>query len=238
MKKIIIKILKVLEVIFTICFGLGVIVSKVEKKGWSDGHQPYGIYEKYLKRPLDFGVSLFAVLILWPVMLVVAVLVRVKLGSPVLFKQNRPGLSGKIFTIKKYRTMKNGESSDEERLTNFGRKLRRTSLDELPELINVFRGDMSIIGPRPLLVEYLDRYNEKQKHRHDVRPGLTGLAQVSGRNDLSWAEKFDKDVKYVENITFLGDMKIFFKTIVVIIGKKGISSKTSETMEVFTGSEE
>ncbi len=232
-----VKLLKYFVKIFSVCLECGFIVSIFEKKkGWCAGHQPFGIYEKYLKRPLDFGLSIFALLFLWPVMLFVAILVRINLGSPVLFKQYRPGLGGKIFTIRKYRTMRNGEGDDEERLTDFGKKLRSASLDEMPEFVNILRGDMSIIGPRPLLVEYLNRYNEKQKHRHDVRPGLTGMAQVSGRNELSWDEKFEDDVKYVKKITFLGDMKILFKTIAVVIGKKGINSKTSKTMERFTGS--
>lgn len=235
------KLLKWMTTLLCVCLGSGVIVSRVEKAkgkvGWVDGHRA-GFYERNVKRDLDFGLSLFALIVLCLVMFVIAVLVRIKLGSPILFKQERPGLGGRSFVIRKFRTMVDGEGSDEERLTNFGNKLRSSSLDELPELTNILEGSMSIVGPRPLLVEYLDRYSDKQKHRHDVRSGLTGLAQVSGRNELSWDEKFDDDIEYVNNITFLGDVKIVVKTIGMVLRKKGISSKTSETMEVFTGSDE
>lgn len=221
--------------------GLGFAVHKAEKakgkKGWVEGHKA-GFYEREVKRPLDFGLALFALIVLWPIILAAAVLVRIKLGKPILFKQERPGLNEKIFTIRKFRTMLDGEGSDEKRLTDFGRTLRKTSMDELPELWNILVGDMSVVGPRPLLVEYLDRYNEEQKHRHDVRPGLTGFAQVSGRNELSWDEKFEDDVEYVNHITFRTDLKIFAKTAAIVFEKKGISSKTSETMEVFTGNHE
>ena len=172
------------------------------------------MYRKFLKRLLDFVLSLIASIILSPVMLVVAVLVRIKLGSPVLFQQQRPGKDEKIFNMYKFRTMtderdENGELlPDEVRLTKFGKTLRSTSLDELPELFNIVKGDMSIVGPRPLLVRYLPLYNERQKHRHDVRPGFTGLAQVNGRNSISWEEKFEWDVKYVEHVTFLQDCRI------------------------------
>ena len=174
-------------------------------------------------------------------MLMVAVLVRVKLGSPVLFKQQRPGKNEKIFNMYKFRTMtderdENGELlPDEVRLTKFGKTLRSTSLDELPELFNIVKGDMSIVGPRPLLVRYLPLYNERQKHRHDVRPGFTGLAQVNGRNSISWEEKFEWDVKYVEHITFWGDVKIIFKTVKTVLTHEGISSASSVTMEPFQG---
>ena len=239
--KIIKYILKAIGAVSAICIELGFIVSVIEKArgkvGWVDGHRA-GFYERNVKRALDFGLGLIALIILSPVMIIVGLLVRVKLGKPVLFKQERPGLDGKIFTIRKFRTMRDGEGTDEERLTEFGKRLRSSSIDELPELTNILEGDMSIVGPRPLLVEYLDRYSDRQKHRHDGRPGLTGLAQVRGRNELSWDEKFDDDVKYVNKITFLGDLKILLKTVEIVIGKKGISSKTSETMEVFTGSRE
>lgn len=235
------KLLQYIIAIFDFCIGLGFIVSKIEKargkKGWVDGHRA-GFYERNVKRTLDFGLSLFTLIALWPVMVVTGLLVKVKLDSPVLFKQERPGLGGRIFTIRKFRTMRDGEGSDEDRLTNFGRKLRSTSLDELVELTNILDGSMSIIGPRPLLVEYLERYSERQKHRHDVRPGLTGLAQVSGRNELSWNERFDEDLEYVNNITFLGDVKILFKTVMVVLKRDGISSKTSETMEAFMGDQD
>ena len=201
------------------------------------------MYRKYIKRILDFILSLIALIILSPILLVIAILVRIKLGSPVIFKQERPGLNEKIFTLYKFRTMtdkKDKEGNllpDSERLTRFGKMLRSTSLDELPELINTLKGDMSIVGPRPLLVEYLELYNEEQKHRHDVRPGLTGLAQVSGRNAISWEEKFNKDIEYINNITFIGDCKIILKTAINVIKKDGISSETSATMEEFIGNE-
>lgn len=203
-----------------------------------------GIYEKYIKRPLDFILSLIALICLSPILLIVAILVRVKLGSPVIFKQKRPGKDEKIFTLYKFRTMTDEKDElgnllpDSQRLTKFGKFLRSTSLDELPELINIIKGDMSIVGPRPLLVQYLERYNKEQRRRHEVRPGLTGLAQVSGRNAISWEEKFNKDVEYIDNITFIGDVKIVFKTVMNVIKKDGISSETSVTMEEFMGSEE
>lgn len=199
------------------------------------------MYQKYIKRGLDFILSLVTSIILSPVMLIVAVLVRIKLGSPVLFKQPRPGKNEKIFNMYKFRTMtdardENGELlPDEVRLTKFGKTLRSTSLDELPELFNILKGDMSIVGPRPLLVRYLPLYNERQKHRHDVRPGFTGLAQVNGRNSISWEEKFEWDVKYVEHVTFLQDCRIILKTIGVVLKRDGISSTTSATMEEFRG---
>ncbi|MBE5822950.1 MAG: sugar transferase [Butyrivibrio sp.] len=206
-------------------------------------HAYKGPYEKFIKRFLDFVLSLVGLLVLSPVMLITALLVRVKLGSPVLFKQPRPGRNEKVFNLYKFRTMTDEKDADgnllpdEDRLTGFGKKLRSTSIDELPELINIIKGDMAIVGPRPLLVRYLPRYNEHQKRRHEVRPGFTGLAQVNGRNSISWEEKFDWDVKYVDNITFLEDLKILFATVGVVLGHKGISSGTSATMEEFMGSE-
>ena len=201
------------------------------------------MYQKYIKRGFDFILALIASIILSPVILIVAVLVRIKLGSPVLFKQPRPGKNEKIFNMYKFRTMtdardENGELlPDEVRLTKFGKTLRSTSLDELPELFNILKGDMSIVGPRPLLVRYLPLYNERQKHRHEVRPGFTGLAQVNGRNSISWEEKFEWDVKYVEHVTFLQDCRIILKTIGVVLKRDGIISTTSATMEEFKGSE-
>jgi lipopolysaccharide/colanic/teichoic acid biosynthesis glycosyltransferase len=200
------------------------------------------IYRRFLKRPMDFILSLMAIITLSPVLIIVAILVRFKLGSPVLFKQKRPGLNEKIFTMYKFRTMtdekdENGELlPDSVRLTKFGRMLRATSLDELPELWNIVRGDMAIVGPRPLLVQYLELYNNHQKRRHEVRPGLSGLAQVNGRNAISWEDKFNLDVEYVDNVSFIEDWKIILLTIKKVFVKEGISSDTSVTMEPFRGS--
>ena len=203
-----------------------------------------GFYERVTKRILDFTLSLLALIVLSPVFLVVAILVHIKLGSPVLFRQDRPGKDEKIFSLYKFRTMtdargENGELlPDEVRLTYFGRVLRSTSLDELPELVNILKGDMSIVGPRPLLVKYLPLYNEEQKHRHDVRPGLTGWAQANGRNAISWEEKFALDVWYVQNISFLVDVKVIFLTVKEVFCREGISSAHSVTMEEFSGAKE
>ena len=200
-----------------------------------------GFYEKYIKRPQDFLCASAALIVLSPVMAVTALLVRTKLGTPVIFKQKRPGVDGKPFMLYKFRSMtdarnENGELlSDEERLPPFGQKLRATSLDELPELFNIWKGDMSVVGPRPLLMRYLPRYNAHQARRNEVRPGFTGLAQVHGRNAITWEEKFDWDVAYVDNVTFLGDWKIIFQTIKTVLSREGISSGTSVTMEEFMG---
>ena len=202
------------------------------------------MYRKYIKRVLDFTLSLIALIILLPIYLVLAILVRIKLGSPIIFKQERPGLNEKIFTLYKFRTMTDEKDEngnllpDEVRLTKFGKFLRSTSLDELPELINIIKGDMSIVGPRPLLVEYLPLYNEKQRCRHNVRPGLTGYAQISGRNSISWEEKFNDDLMYIENITFTEDLKIVLKTALKVIKREGISQEGNATMEKFTGNKE
>lgn len=203
-----------------------------------------GFYERYTKRILDFTLSLLALIVLSPVFLVVAILVHIKLGSPVLFRQARPGKNEKIFSLYKFRTMtdargENGELlPDELRLTHFGRILRSTSLDELPELVNILKGDMSIVGPRPLLVKYLPLYSEEQKHRHDVRPGLTGWAQANGRNAISWEEKFALDIWYVQNISFWVDVKVIFLTVKEVFCREGISSAHSVTMEEFSGAKE
>ena len=207
-------------------------------------HKPHGPYEKFIKRPQDFLCALAAIIVLSPLMAVTALCVRIKLGSPVLFTQERPGRNGKIFRLYKFRTMLppvNGvidPADDAKRLTPFGKKLRSLSLDELPELFNILRGDMAVVGPRPLLVRYLDRYSTHQARRHEVRPGFTGLAQVNGRNAISWEEKFDLDVQYVDSVTFLGDWKIIFKTLITVIKREGINSAGEATMGEFTGSED
>ncbi|MDI2587668.1 sugar transferase [Psychrobacillus sp. NEAU-3TGS] len=199
------------------------------------------MYCKFIKRPMDFILSLIAIIVLSPVLMIVAILVRTKLGSPVLFKQERPGLNEKIFIMYKFRTMtdktdKNGDLlPDSIRLTKFGILLRSTSLDELPGLFNILKGNMSIIGPRPLLVQYLPLYNEHQKRRHNVRPGLSGLAQINGRNAISWEDKFNLDVKYVDNVSFIVDWKIIFLTLKKVFVREGINSETSATIEPFKG---
>ena len=199
------------------------------------------MYAKYIKRILDFTLSLIALIVLSPVFVIIAILVKIKLGSPVIFKQERPGKDEKIFTLYKFRTMTDEKDEngnllpDAKRLTKFGKMLRSTSLDELPELINIIKGDMSIVGPRPLLVEYLPLYDEEQRHRHDVRPGLTGLAQINGRNSLSWEEKFKDDIKYIKKITFLEDVRIFFKTIIKVFRREGIAQEGNVTMNKFEG---
>ena len=200
------------------------------------------MYKHFFKRLIDFILSLIALIVLSPILLIVALLVRTKLGSPVIFKQERPGLNEKIFTLYKFRTMTDAKDEqgnllpDEIRLTKFGKLLRSTSLDELPELFNILKGDMAIVGPRPLLVRYLQLYNEHQKHRHDVRPGFTGWAQCNGRNAISWEEKFDLDVYYTKHGSLLLDIKIILKTVKVVLFREGISSETSVTMEEFRGS--
>lgn len=200
-----------------------------------------GLYEKYIKRLLDILLSGLALIILSPLLLVTAILVRIKLGSPVIFCQERPGKNEKFFRLHKFRSMSdardaNGELlPDEERLTRFGRILRSLSIDELPELWDIFIGNMSIVGPRPLLVEYLPLYNEKQRRRHEVRPGLTGLAQVNGRNLTTWEKRFEYDVEYVDNLSFLLDVKIVLMTVRCVLSRKGISAEGSATMEAFKG---
>lgn len=199
------------------------------------------MYAKYFKRPMDVVLSLGALIVLSPVMLVLTVLGAIKMKGNPFFTQLRPGKDEKIFKLIKFRSMtcevdENGNPlPDEVRLTRYGKILRSTSLDELPELINILKGDMSIVGPRPLLVKYLPLYNEEQRHRHDVRPGLTGLAQINGRNTVSWEEKFRLDVEYVSNITFSEDMKIIFGTVMAVLRRDGISSENSATMEEFCG---
>ena len=201
-------------------------------------------YEKYTKRLLDIVLSGGALVVLSPILLVTAILVWTKLGSPVIFHQDRPGKGTKVFRLYKFRSMTDARDAegnllpDEVRLTKFGKLLRATSLDELPELWNILRGDMSIVGPRPLLVKYLPLYNKEQKHRHDVRPGLTGWAQVNGRNSITWEDKFRHDVWYVRNISFALDVKIVFLTVKKVFCREGISSGTAVTMEEFRGTKE
>lgn len=206
--------------------------------------QPKGLYEKVFKRLLDFVLSLCALLVLSPLLLLLSALGLVKMKGNPFFSQERPGWHEKIFRLYKFRTMtnekdKNGELlPDEKRLIPYGRFLRSTSLDELPELWNILKGDMSIIGPRPLLVKYLPLYNEEQHHRHDVRPGLTGYAQSHGRNTVTWEDKFKMDVWYTRNVTFREDLSIFFRTIMAVLKREGISSESSATMEEFQGTKE
>lgn len=200
-----------------------------------------GFYEKFIKRPQDLVLSVIALVILSPIFLVVAIIVRIKLGTPIFFVQKRPGLHEKIFDMYKFRTMtdkknENGELlPDEIRLTKVGKWLRALSLDELPELWNIIKGDMAIVGPRPLLVSYLDKYDEYQKRRHEVKAGLTGYAQINGRNAISWNEKFELDVTYVDNVSFVGDWKIIFLTIKKVVIREGINSSSNTTMEPFEG---
>lgn len=201
-------------------------------------------YRKYGKRIFDLCLTIPAFIVLSPVMGVTAILVAVKLGRPVLFTQERPGYREKIFKMYKFRSMtderdQNGKlMPDEVRLTPFGEWLRSTSLDELPELLNILKGDMSLVGPRPLLVQYLPLYNKRQHKRHNVKPGITGLAQINGRNSISWEEKFEYDVQYVEKISFYEDIRILFETVFKVFKREGINSENSATMEDFMGTPE
>lgn len=202
------------------------------------------MYQRFGKRCFDILCSLLALLVLWPVLLVLTLLVRAKLGKPAIFKQERPGWHEKLFTLYKFRTMTDARDEagellpDAQRLTRFGKGLRATSLDELPELWNILKGDMSVVGPRPLLVQYLPLYNNEQRRRHEVRPGLTGHAQVNGRNAVSWPEKFALDLYYVDHVSFPLDLKIIGQTVGSLVKRKGIHSETSVTMEPFRGQEE
>ena len=202
-------------------------------------HRPYGFYERFLKRPLDCFLAAFALLLLQPVLGVTALLVRVKLGAPVLFSQERVGRNETVFRMRKFRSMTDAKDEqgnllpDEQRLTKFGKLLRATSLDELPELINIIKGDMAIIGPRPLHVKYLPYYTERQHRRHAVRPGLTGYAQAHGRNAVNWDDKLEMDVAYTEKITFLGDVKIILATVKTVLKREGVSPNSAATMEDF-----
>ena len=202
-----------------------------------NNHKPYGPYERFFKRLLDIVCVILALGIFWWLYVILAVLIKIKLGSPILFKQERPGKDEKVFKLYKFRSMSderdgNGKLlSDEERLGRFGSLLRKTSLDELPELFNILKGDMSIVGPRPLVPEYIPYYTEKEKHRHDVRPGLTGLAQVNGRSFISWEQIFEYDICYVDHITFLDDVKIAIKTVIKVLSHENIADVTESTMD-------
>lgn len=238
------KVIKrIIQIIVAISSLAGIVAFIAERYEKPSAHKPYGVYEKYIKRPLDAFLATGALIVFSPILLITAILVHVKLGNPVVFAQERPGKDEKTFRLLKFRSMtdERDESGnllpDEARLTKFSRALRATSMDELISLVNVVKGDLSIVGPRPLLMKYLPRYNEQQHRRHDVRPGLTGLAQVNGRNLLSWEEKFRFDVEYVNHVTFWEDMKITLKTVATVFKREGISSETSATMEEFMGSE-
>jgi len=242
--KAFLKIAGVITAVASVAAGIAFIAERIEELksyGKELKHQPYGIYERFVKRPLDCFLSTGALIVFSPILAVTAVLVKLKLGSPVLFTQERPGKDEKIFKLYKFRTMtderdENGELlPDEVRLTKFGKTLRSTSLDELPELFNIIKGDMSVVGPRPLMPQYLPRYNKRQARRHEVRPGFTGLAQVHGRNAISWEEKFDWDVKYVDHITFLGDWKIIFETVKTVLKREGINAAGEATTKEFMG---
>lgn len=241
--KIFVKLCKVILLVSIFAGGVAFIVEilaekKIKKKKYR------GIYERFIKRPMDCFLATLCLLIFSPLMLILAALVRIFIGAPVLFEQERPGKDGKVFKLYKFRTMtdKRDEDgqllADEKRLTTFGKLLRSSSLDELPELFNIIKGEMSLIGPRPLLVQYLPLYNREQSRRHEVRPGLTGLAQSRGRNSLRWEEKFNLDVEYVDHITFLGDMKIIVNTVNQVFKREGISDDSGVTMEEFRGSKE
>lgn len=236
-------ITRIIQVIVALSAFAGVVAFIAERFERPNSHKPYGVYEKYIKRPLDAFLATGALIVFSPVLLITALLVRIKLGKPVIFKQERPGKDEKAFRLLKFRSMteERDESGnllpDEARITKFSMALRATSIDELISLVNVVKGDLSIVGPRPLLMKYLPRYNEQQHRRHEVRPGLTGLAQVNGRNLLSWEEKFRFDVEYVDHVTFWEDLKIILKTVAEVFKREGISSETSATMEEFMGSE-
>ena len=241
--KIFAKLCKVIVAVSIFAAGVAFVLEiPVAQKTKNKKHK--GVYEKFVKRPMDCFLATLCLLIFSPLMLILAILVRLFLGSPVLFEQDRPGKDGKVFKLYKFRTMtdkrdENGQLlADEKRLTAFGKILRSSSLDELPELFNIIKGEMSLIGPRPLLVKYLPLYNEEQAKRHDVRPGLTGLAQSIGRNSLTWEEKFTYDVEYVDHISFWGDMSIIINTIKQVFKREGISDSSGVTMEEFRRSVE
>lgn len=200
-------------------------------------------YTKYIKRFLDILISLAAIIVLSPVLIIVAILVRTKIGSPILFRQQRPGMNEKVFEMMKFRSMTDERDADgnllpdDVRLTSFGKALRATSLDELPELFNILKGDMSLIGPRPLLVKYLPLYNDEQRKRHLVRPGLTGYAQVNGRNAQTWKQRFANDVEYVKKVSFIFDITVLFRTVITVLRREGVSEEGNATKEPFKGNE-
>jgi undecaprenyl phosphate N,N'-diacetylbacillosamine 1-phosphate transferase len=222
-------ILKIILAIIVIAACVGLIALVMELFTKSNSHKPYGPYERFIKRFLDAFLSTGALIVLSPVLIVTAILVRIKLGSPVLFTQDRPGRDERIFKLYKFRSMTNQRDEngkllpDDVRLTKFGRILRSTSLDELPELLNIIKGDMAVIGPRPLLVEYLPYYTAEEHHRHDIRPGLTGWAQVNGRNAIgSWEERFAYDLEYVNHVSFAMDLKVLYTTVIKVVKRSDI----------------
>lgn len=231
-------IIKIILGIIAIALCVGIIALVIEVFKRTD-HKAYGLYERFIKRPLDAFLSTGALIVFSPILLFTAILIRIKIGSPIIFAQIRAGKDEKPFKVYKFRTMTDGRDEkgallpDEERLTNFGKKIRSTSVDELPELINIIKGDMAVIGPRPLHMYYLPWYTEEQHKRHDVRPGLTGYAQAHGRNIVDWDEKFRMDVEYANHITFKGDLRIILDTVKSVFKHEGISSDTSVTMEDF-----
>lgn len=224
-------VLKIILWIVVISAAIGLIAQTADLVKPDKKHKPYGLYEKFIKRGLDAFLSTGALIVLSPVLIIVAILVRIKLGSPVLFTQDRPGRDERIFKLYKFRSMSNAKDEngnllpDKQRLNRFGKILRSTSLDELPELFNIIKGDMAVVGPRPLLVKYLEHYNDHDGRRHEVRPGLTGLAQVSGRNAISWKAKFEKDIEYVDHVTFRMDIKIVLETVKKAFKREGIEFK-------------
>ena len=238
---VILKIVLAIIIIATCVGGAALVIELMSK---ADSQKATGLYERFIKRFLDAFLSTGALIVFSPLLLITALLVKIMLGSPVLFAQDRPGKDEKIFKLYKFRSMTNQYDEngnllpDDVRLTKFGRVLRATSIDELPELINILKGDMAFIGPRPLLVRYLERYSDEQHHRHDVRPGLTGYAQAHGRNGVSWENKFAMDIWYTKHITFATDVEIIIDTIKIVVKREGISSQTSTTMEEFMGTSE
>lgn len=246
MKKIL-AFIGAIVVLATMMGAMAFIAERISERKTEESkfqHSSYGIYERFIKRPMDCVLASAMTIVLSPLLLILTIVGAIQMGGNPFFTQERPGKDEKIFKLIKFRTMNNKKDengqllSDEIRLTKYGKWLRSTSLDELPELLNIVKGDMSFIGPRPLLVRYLERYNAVQRRRHEVRPGLTGYAQANGRNAITWEDKFRYDVEYVERVTFHGDFKIILKTIESVLKHEGISSETSATMEEFIGNGE